>query len=88
MLRRAADRAFGQNAAHAGLPVPKWQRHLPQRRLSTDKLLQPLRNEVWAYALEQLDANSSDFVTTAPPDAKSPKLHLPLADALLYANAG
>ncbi len=88
MLLLAADRAFGENVDDVGLPVPKWQRHLPQRRLSTDKLMQQLRNEVWAYALDQLDANSSDFVTTAPPDAKSPKLELPLADAVLYAYFG
>ena len=88
MRLRAADRALGETATGMGLPVSKRQRHGPQRRLSTPKLMHPFRNEVWAYALHQLDANSSDFATTAPLDAKSPKLHLPLVDALLYANAG
>ena len=88
MLLLAAEQAFGQRAASEALPLPKWQRRIPPHRLSTGKLIQLLRNEVWSYAIDELDANSSDFVTPAESEAKSQKLRLPLPDALLYANAG
>jgi len=88
ILLLAAERAFEGEAPHGELPLPKWQRRLSRKRLSTAKLIQQLRSEVWAYALDQLDANFGDFVTALPPDAKPPKLHLPLTDAVLYANTG
>ena len=88
MLLLAAERAFEGQAPHGDLPPPKWQRRQARQRLSTPKLIQQLRSEVWAYALDQLDANSNDFATASPKDAKSLKLHLPLRDAVLYANTG
>lgn len=88
MLLLAAESAFGSDAVSEALPRPKWQHRLLRQRLSTEKLIQLLRNEVWAYALDQLAANSSDFATPPLTDTKSPKLQLPLANALLYANAG
>lgn len=88
MLLLAAESACRDDDTSEALPLPKWQRRVPQQRLSTEKLIRLLRNEVWAYALDQLDANSSDFATTSPEEAKSQKLQLPLTDALLYASAG
>ena len=88
ILLLAAARAFGIDATGAALPPPKWQTHRTKQRLSTEELIRQLRSEVWAYALDQLDANSNDFVTASPPAAKSLKLDLPVTSALLYASAG
>ena len=88
ILLLAAARAFGIDATQGALPPPKWQSKQPKQRLSTEKLIQQLRSEVWAHAINQLDANSDDFVTAPSASTKSLKLHLPLTSALLYANTG
>ena len=88
ILLLAAVQAFDIDALHGALPPPKWQTHRMKRRLSTQELIRQLRSEVWAYAIDQLDANSNDFVTERRPSTKSPKLVLPVTSALLYANTG
>jgi hypothetical protein len=88
ILLLAAVRAFGIDALHGTLPPPKWQTHRTKQRLSTQELIRQLRSEVWAYAIDQLDVNSNDFVTDQSAFTKSPKLHLPVTSALLYANTG
>ena len=88
MLLLAAENAFGNDAVSEALPLPKWQHGVSRQRLSTEKLIQLLRNEVWSCALDQIDAYSSDFVLSSLTDAKSQKLQLPLASNVLYANAG
>jgi len=59
-----------------------------KQRPSTQELIRQLRSEVWAYAIDPLDANSSDFVTAQSTFTKSEKLDLPVTSALLYANMG
>lgn len=88
ILLLAAARAFGVDATDAGLPPPKWQTRRRRQRLSTQELIRQLRSEVWAYAIDQLEVNSNDFVTAPSVVPKSPKFHLPLRSALLYANTG
>lgn len=88
ILQLAAVHAFGIDAVHASLPPPKWQTHRTKQRLSTQELIRQLRSEVWAYAIDQLDANSNDFGTEPDGSTKSPKLHLPATSALLYASTG
>ncbi len=88
MLLLAAARAFGTEATHGTVPPPKWQTRQSKQRLSTQELIRQLRSEVWAHAIDQLDANSNDFVTTPGASTKSLKLNLPLTSALLYANTG
>ena len=88
ILLLAAARAFGIDAVYGTLPLPKWQTHRTKQRLSTQELIRQLQSEVWAYATDQLDANSNDFVTALSASTKSPKLHLPVTSSLLYANTG
>ena len=88
ILLLAATWAFGVGAFQGTMPPPKWRNLQSKNRLSTEELIQQLRSEVWAYAIDQLDANSEDFVTTPSADTKSLKLQLPLASAVLYANTG
>ena len=88
ILLLAAARAFGADATSGMMPSPKWRTHGARNRLSTQELIQQLRSEVWAYAIDQLDANSEDFVTASPAITKSPELQLPLGSAVLYANTG
>ena len=88
ILLLAAARAFGADATSGMIPSPKWRTHGARNRLSTQELIQQLRSEMWAYAIDQLDANSEDFVTASPAITKSPELQLPLGSAVLYANTG
>ena len=90
MLLLAGVQALGVEGTEGSLPVPKWQAGHPKQRVSTPKLIEQLRSEVWPYALDQLDANSnsSDFVASSVEDTKSVELSLPLPSAALYANAG
>jgi len=88
ILLLAAVQAFGIDTVHGSLPPPKWRTHQPKQRLSTQELIRQLRSEVWAYAIDQLDDNSNDFVTERYASTKSPKLTLPVTSALLYANTG
>jgi len=88
ILLLAAARAFEPDTAHGTLPPPKWRMNQPKQRLSIQELVRQLRSEAWAYAIDQLDANSDDFVTTVPTDTKPLKLNLPLKSALLYADTG
>jgi len=88
MLLLAAAKAFGVDATDGTLPPPKWQQRQPKQRLSTQKLIQQLRAELWAHAVDQRDLNSEDFVTAQPPSTKSLKLPTPVTFALQYANTG
>jgi len=91
MLLLAAARALGPDATHGTLPPPKWQSRRDTPRVSTQDLIQQLRSEVWAYALDQMEANSDDFATTPPAGVKSLKLEppeLPVTAAVLYARTG
>jgi hypothetical protein len=88
ILLLAAARAFGVAATRGALPPPKWQAGRSKPRLSAEELIRQLRSEVWAHAIELLDANSDDFVVPPAATTKSQKLSLPLTAALLYARTG
>ncbi len=87
-LLLAALRVYGINERGPALPVPKWQTQSANQRVSTQKLLQALRSEIWAYALERLDDDSSDFVTAAASNTKSQESEIPLESAVIFARAG
>ena len=70
------------------IPVPKWQTKSANPRVSTQKLLQVLRSEIWAYAIERLASDSSDFVTAAESSTKSPESEFPLETVVILARAG
>ena len=88
MLLLAAARAYGLDATEGTLPPPKWQSRANKQRISTQKLIQQLRSEVWSYALEQLKANSNDFVAQTETTTKCPELQLPLYSTVLYTSTG
>ena len=81
MLLTAATNAYGPTGKPNTLPAPKWRRK-DTLRASTQSLLQQLRYEVWADAL-----NFSGFVSSAPDDTKPEKLKDSLESALFYAVA-
>jgi hypothetical protein len=87
-LLLAALRIYGINEQGPVIPVPKWQAKSANPRVSTQKLLQVLRSEIWAYAIERLDDDSSDFVTTGKRITKSQESKIPLESAVIYARAG
>ncbi len=87
-LLLAALRVYGINERGPVIPVPKWQETNVKPRVSTQKLLQILRSEIWAYAIERLDSDSSDFATAAEPDTKSQESEIPLEAAVIFARAG
>lgn len=90
MLLLAAMSTYDTEGLEYLLPLPKWQRHAADRRLSTQRLVQLLRQEVWGHALDTITAQDvpSDFANIETLDTKSPDLilapHVPLA----YARTG
>ena len=73
-----------------GLPVPKWQQRCTRDRVTTQRLVQLLRQEVWGNAIDQIAPNTGcdDFVTPEVPDTKSPDMILAPAPPLAYARTG
>jgi len=61
-----------------------------QCRLSTQRLVQMLRHEVWGRALEEIasDGQTEDFATDPMPVTKSPELILAPAPPIAYARTG
>jgi hypothetical protein len=88
MLLLAGTHAFGTDPTPGTLPQPKWRTGRCKQRLSSEDLVQQLRSEVWAHALNTLGMDSGHFVSTAPADMKSPEFDLPLASAALYCHKG
>jgi hypothetical protein len=88
MLLLAAARAYGLDANEQTLPPPKWRNQTNKQRISTQKLIQQLGSEVWSYALEQIKADSNDFVSQTGENTKYQKLKLPLYSTVLYASTG
>ena len=90
MLLLAAMAAFDPDEVHRLLPLPKWQKDGADCRLSTQRLVQMLRHDIWGQGLEEIasDAKAKDFVTGLMPDTKSPELILAAAPPIAYARTG
>lgn len=88
MLLLAAAQTYGPNASATSLPLPKWRKDKPRQRLSTQDLIQQLRQELWGHAIKTIEQDCDHFVSALPPDMKCPEIHLPLAAAVLYAATG
>jgi DDE superfamily endonuclease len=65
------------------LPPPKWRTHLKPERISTQRLLQNLRFEVWGRGLGAM--NSPGFLCNSTPNENPEKLLQSLPSAILYA---
>lgn len=87
-LLLAALRVYGINERSDAIPIPKWQKENTSGRISTQKLLQKLRSEIWAYAIERLERSSSDFVIDPTKNTKSQESRIPLESAAILARAG
>ena len=70
------------------MPVPKWQKPNATGRVSRQKLLQKLRSEIWAYALDQLEGDCDDFMIDPAKNTKSQESEFPLELAAIFARAG
>ena len=88
MLRLAGVQAFGLEATECPVPPPKWRSSSTKQGLSIQDLIQQLRREVWAYAIDQLSSGSGGFTTTLEPVLKLSECQLPLAPAAVYATNG
>jgi len=81
-------RVYGINEREPVIPVPKWQKENASGRVSTQKLLQQLRSEIWAHAIERLEGNSGDFVSDPAKNTKSQESEIPLESVAISARAG
>jgi hypothetical protein len=90
MLLLAAMNAYGLEQVEEVLPLPKWQRSAAQCRLSTQRLIQIVRQEVWGHAMDTLTAEDAPghFVNADSADTKSPELILAPEPPLGYARTG
>jgi hypothetical protein len=87
MLLLAGVRAFGTEATQGTLPPPKWRAKQPKQRITTQDLIQQLRSEVWAHAMERLGKDSDRFAATSEATQKRSESTWPLSSAVLYAQA-
>ncbi|MCH8149790.1 MAG: hypothetical protein IH987_17695 [Planctomycetes bacterium] len=87
-LLLAALRVYGINERGPAIPIPKWQKPNAPGRVSTQKLLQKLTSEIWAYAIERLKGDSDDFVIDPAKNTKSQESEFPLELAAIFARAG
>ena len=87
-LLLAALRVYGINEQGPAMPVPKWQKPNATGRVSRQKLLQKLRSEIWAYALDQLEGDCDDFMIDPAKNTKSQESEFPLELAAIFARAG
>jgi hypothetical protein len=67
------------------LPLPKWRTHRTPERVSTQRLLQNLRFEVWGRGLDL--SNFSGFCSSVTPTQNPEKLLQALPSAILYAQS-
>lgn len=67
------------------LPLPKWRAHRTPERVSTQRLLQNLRFEVWGRGLGL--SNFSDFCSAVTPTHNPEKFLQALPSAILYAQS-
>jgi DDE superfamily endonuclease len=85
LLLAAAD-TWGVAALDATVPLPKWRSRHPGT-MSTQQMVQQLRKEAWAYALNDLAQSNDDFVIGAAEATKPSKLCDSLASAVLLGSA-
>ena len=84
LLLLAGARWSRRHGAPAALPQPHWQRHRQPQRVTTSRLIQHLRADLWA---DGLSAQSFCGFATAPPaDQKPQKLPGALLAAAIFAS--
>jgi hypothetical protein len=86
LLLLAATDTWGVDAIEQRLPAPKW-RQKSCGQLSTQQMIQELRKEAWAYALNHLADHGEGLVNAVGGETKPADLPDALASALLYGSA-
>jgi hypothetical protein len=84
LLLLASLEAYGPEGQPQGIRLPKWRRNKSPRRATTNRLVNQLRLELWAEAIER--SNFADFIHATSPEQKSQKLIPDLSASLLQAN--
>jgi len=95
VLLLAGAAAYGVDAIEGLLPLPKWRRKAgaagseagQARCLSTQQMVQELRKEAWAYALDELSGGGEHFVNGTAADAKCLQVPASLVSSALYGSA-
>jgi hypothetical protein len=80
LLLVAAVNTYGRNAVPDREHQPKWYQRGPEKRATTNELINQLRVELWASALRP--RHFSDFTTAMPPNQKSEKFEFNPAASL------
>ena len=84
-LLLAATRTFDPAVPNQGLPLPQWRQRHKKPRLSTQDLINRLRQELWGVALSLDLPHSDHFVHSSLLDTKPQKFQPSLGSAVLYA---
>ena len=79
LLLMASVKAYGKNGAPDRLAEAKWYRRKKQERATTSELINQLRRELWADALNP--EHFSDFTAGPSSEQKSQKCDVPLSSA-------
>lgn len=85
MLHLAAIEAYGFGGRPVVIPDPKWRNPRKKKRPSTQDLINELRRELWAQAINP--RNLSDFMHQAHGNTKSVKYEPSLCSSLFAATA-
>ena len=84
LLLLAGARWSRRQGADAALPRPRWQRRSRPQRISTERLVQQLRAELWADGLQL--RRFCGFADEPGADTKPQKLAQALPTAVIYAS--
>jgi hypothetical protein len=79
LLLLAAHKIYGADGKPETFKAPRWDKHKPARRASTNDLRNQMRYELWASALQP---NFRPLCSQPPPEQNGPKIDLPLNSAL------
>lgn len=85
MLHLAAAKEYGWTAKPNVIPLPKWRDPEKKHRASTLDLINELRRELWADAIDR--THLTDFMSGRPSHSKSHKCKPNLASCLFAATA-
>lgn len=83
MLLLASVKSFGTNGIPDCFPPPKWRAAKPPSRVSTARLINQLRYDLWASQIQP--SHLSHFASNTRSTIKSDKFILNLADSLFHA---
>lgn len=81
LLLLAAIQVYGAEGRPADIATPRWCRRQPHQRVTTNQLINQLRYELWASALQN---DFQRLCSDAPPNHNAQKSDLPLHSAIFF----